>query len=127
MHQCVKCGTLHEDVSNEILKGCKCGGKLFFFIKKENLKEAERVQENLTEKDKQEIEKDVMDIIGIKESDDYPVILDLESIKVLKPGRYDIDLVHLFKKAPLVYKLDEGKYFVDIATTFEMEKKNEDK
>ena len=99
---------------------------LFFFVKNSKLKEAQKIQQNLTDKDKQEIEKDVLDIIGIKD-DDYPVILDLESIKILKPGRYDIDLVHLFKGMPLVYRLEEGKYYVDIATTFEMERKNEDK
>ena len=40
-HQCVRCGAIYEDGAGEILKGCKCGGKLFFYIKKDKLKEAE--------------------------------------------------------------------------------------
>jgi len=40
--------------------------------------------------------------------------LDIEAIRVLKPGQYELDLVHLFKGEPLVYKLEEGKYVVDL-------------
>jgi len=38
-HQCIKCNTLYKDGASEIMKGCSCGGKLFFFIKKEKLDE----------------------------------------------------------------------------------------
>ena len=50
-HQCVRCNTFHEDGSEQILKGCECGGKLFFYIKKEKL-EKKKVLE-----DKQAIQK----------------------------------------------------------------------
>ena len=123
MHQCVKCGTLHDDGSQDLLKGCSCGGKFFFFIKKEHLEEAKEITENLSDKEKDQIKKDVLDIVGLDFVDDNPVILDLESIKVMKPGKYDIDLIHLFKGMPLVYRLEEGKYIIDIASSFQMEKK----
>jgi len=122
-HQCVKCGSLHGDGSPELLKGCTCGGKFFFFIKKEHLEEAKELTENLSDKEKDQIKKDVLDIVGLESVDDNPVILDLESIKIMKPGKYDIDLVHLFKGMPLVYRLEEGKYIIDIASSFQMEKK----
>lgn len=122
-HQCVKCGSLHGDGSPELLKGCTCGGRFFFFIKKENLEEAKELTENLSDKEKDQIKRDVLDIVGLNSVDDNPVILDLESIKVMKPGKYDIDLVHLFKGMPLVYRLEEGKYIIDIASSFQMEKK----
>ena len=93
MHQCVKCGTLHDDGSQDLLKGCSCGGKFFFFIKKEHLEEAKEITENLSDKEKDQIKKDVLDIVGLDSVDDNPVILDLESIKVMKPGKYDIDLI----------------------------------
>jgi len=123
MHQCVKCGTLHNDGSQDLLKGCTCGGKFFFFIKKEHLEEAKDITENLSDKEKDQIKKDVLDIVGLDFVDDNPVILDLESIKVMKPGKYDIDLIHLFKGMPLVYRLEDGKYIIDIASSFKMEKK----
>ncbi|MBS3143917.1 hypothetical protein J4446_03535, partial [Candidatus Woesearchaeota archaeon] len=30
-HQCVRCGNMYEDGSEEILKGCSCGSRFFFF------------------------------------------------------------------------------------------------
>ena len=48
-------------------------------------------------------------------------MLDLESIRVLKPGQYELDLVHLFRKQPLVYKLAEGKYVIDLPEIFKAE------
>ena len=128
-HQCVRCNTFYEDGSKEILTGCtNCGGKFFFFIKKEKLKQAEKEVENLTKKEKDQIEKDVYDLIGAERDEEKPVVLDIESIKILKPGKYEIDLVSLFRKQPLIYKLEEGKYFIDIIESFKniKEKKQED-
>jgi predicted nucleic acid-binding Zn-ribbon protein len=50
------------------------------------------------------------------------VVLDLESIRILKPGQYELDLVHLFRKQPLIYKLAEGKYLIDLPETFKEER-----
>ena len=116
-HQCVRCSTLYEDGSNEIIKGCSCGGRLFFYIKKEKLEEARQVTDNinLTEEDKKQMEKDVFDLVGHDIDTEQPVILDLESIRVAQPGKYELDLVHLFKGEPLIFKLEDGKYMIDIA------------
>ncbi len=114
-HQCVRCGKIYEDGDRAILEGCRvCGGRLFFYLKKEHLKESEELQKKLTKKEKQEMERDILDMVGAKKKDDKPVVLDFESIRVLKPGKYEIDLVHLFKKEPLVYKLSDGKYIIDL-------------
>ena len=122
-HQCVRCNIFYEDGSKELLKGCTCGGKLFFFIKQKKLDEHKKeIDLNLTDNDKVQIEKDIYDMIGV-ESSDAPVILDMESIRVVKPGKYEVDLVHLFKGEPLVFKLSDGKYIIDIAETFRRLKK----
>ncbi|MAG15531.1 hypothetical protein CMO88_00560 [Candidatus Woesearchaeota archaeon] len=122
-HQCVKCNTFYEDASEEILKGCNCGGKLFFYIKKEKIQKAKNVVINLSEQEKEQIEEDVFDIVGADKKND-PVVLDIEAIRVQKPGKYELDLVTLFKGDPLVYKVGEGKYIVDIIRSFgELEKK----
>jgi hypothetical protein len=126
-HRCVRCGTLYQDGSEEILKGCSCGAKLFFFVKKKDMEQADEIIENLTPKEKEQIENDVYDIIGVKREEDRPVVLDLESIKILKPGKFEVDLVNLFNKDhPLVYKLSEGKYVIDIAESFMRERQKED-
>ncbi|MBS3108262.1 hypothetical protein J4409_00150 [Candidatus Woesearchaeota archaeon] len=123
-HQCVRCNKLYSDGSEEILKGCECGGKFFFFIKQKHLEEAKEITINLTEEDKKQIEEDVLDIIGIKD-DEAPVILDLESIRVLEPGKYELDLVELFKGKPLVYRVEDGKYIIDIVSSFRINKEKE--
>ena len=120
-HQCVRCNIFYEDGANELLKGCPCGGKLFFFIKKEKLEEMRKVTEDikLTEKDRIQIEEDVFDLVGSEVDREQPVILDLEAIRILKPGKYELDLVHMFKKDPLIFKLEEGKYMIDLIESFD--------
>ena len=118
-HQCVRCGTIYDDGSSDILKGCSCGARLFFFVKKDAIKKAEEITKKLTPTEKEVIERDVLDIVGeerIKE--DQPIILDFESIRVVEPGKFELDLVHLFKKDPLIYKVGDGKYIIDLPTTF---------
>jgi len=122
-HQCVRCSKLYEDGSREILTGCTCGGRFFFFMKNKSVEEAKEITRKLTVEDKQQMERDALDLIGDKTKEenkiDYPVVLDLESIRVKQPGKFEIDLVDLFKGEPLVYKLSDGKYVIDLASTFE--------
>ena len=95
-HQCVRCNTFYDDGAQEIIKGCSCGGKLFFYVRNEALKKAETQVAKLSKEDKKQIEKDVFEIIGDNPDKDSAVVLDLESIKVLKPGKFELDLVYLF-------------------------------
>jgi len=122
-HQCVRCGTLYKDDAQELLKGCSCGGKFFFYMKKKDVEEAKKITTNLSEEEKVQIEKDVVGIIGEKIEDDKPIILDLESIRLRKPGQYDLDLTKLFEGKPLVYKVEDGKYLIDIISSFKKIKK----
>jgi predicted nucleic acid-binding Zn-ribbon protein len=117
-HQCVKCNAIYEDAANEILKGCsKCGGKFFFFVRKESLDKVRKAAASLSTEDKVKMEQDVREIIGDYSEDDA-VVLDMESVNMSEPGKFELDLVKLFKGDPVVYKLDEGKYIIDVATTF---------
>ena len=102
---------------------------MFFYIKKKDIEYGKELLTNLTEEDKINIEKDVAEVLEIRnETDDAPVVLDLESIRVVKPGKFEIDLVHLFKKDPLIIKLEEGKYMIDLPQAFKKAKEdNEEK
>jgi predicted nucleic acid-binding Zn-ribbon protein len=125
-HQCVRCNTFYDDGNEAILKGCSCGAKLFFFIRKERLEQIKKAAEEappVSEDERKQIESDVFDVLGVKEPDE-PVVLDLESVRVLKPGKYEIDLVQLFKGEPLIFKLADGKYIIDIAETFRRMRKD---
>lgn len=129
-HQCVRCNRTYPDGSAELLHGCNCGGKFFFFVKEAaNIPKAEKIVKKLTNDDKKQIEKDVLEIVGEPENHKKPVILDIEAIKVLKPGKYELDIKGILKGKPLVYKIDEGKYIIDVASTFaakELEIKEDD-
>jgi len=136
----VHCGKVFPDGSKELLIGCTCGSHFFYFIKKEyydqltkKLKEEVSAEvskevsgikttlEEINKVDKEKMEKDVREIIGVSEQEEIPVILDLESIRVIKPGKFEIDVVNLFnKKRPLIYKLEEGKYIIDLASTLKL-------
>ena len=122
-HQCVRCNKFYEDDAKEILKGCLCGARLFFYIKKERLEESKKITENLTKEEKKEVEKDVLDLVDLDMAKEKPIVLDLESIKIMKPGKYELDLVRMFKGEPLIFKLEEGKYIIDIPESFKKIKK----
>lgn len=117
-HQCVRCNTIYSDGANEILKGCQCGARLFFYIKKQHLEEGKKLLTNLTPEEKIQVEEDVNELIGLEKEPETPVVLDLESIRILKPGKYELDIVHIFKKDPLIFKLEEGKYMIDLPQAF---------
>ncbi len=120
-HQCTRCGEIYLDASEELLKGCNCGSRFFYYIKQEKLdklkREVREVMVELEKADKDQIEKDIRELTGMDEKPDEPVILDLESVKVIKPGKFEIDIVSLFSKnRPLIYKLGEGKYIIDLSS-----------
>jgi len=117
-NQCVHCGKIYDDAAPELLKGCSCGSHFFFFVRKKQLEELKEKTIELKDLDKKQVEQDVREMIGLEEEKDVPVILDLESIRTIGPGKFEIDLVNLFtKKRPLIYKLEEGKYIIDLAST----------
>jgi len=122
-HQCVHCSKIYPIASKELLEGCnECGGHFFFYIRDEQL---EKIKENPSEaleipaEEKKKIERDIRDMAGIEE-ESAPVILDLESVRIIGDGKFEIDVVNLFnKKRPLIYKLEEGKYIIDLASTLQ--------
>jgi len=119
-HQCVRCSKIIPTGSKELLDGCaNCKSHFFFYVREEQLA---RIRDNpivIPEEEKDQIEKDVREMAGITE-EDSPVILDLESVRVTGSGKFEIDIVNLFnKKRPLIYKLEEGKYIIDLASTLQ--------
>ncbi|MBS3071130.1 hypothetical protein J4407_02410 [Candidatus Pacearchaeota archaeon] len=123
-HQCVRCSKIIPVGSKEILEGCdNCKGHFFFYIKDEHLKkiqenkaEAEISPVSLPKEEKTKIEKEIREIAGMP-NEEIPIILDIESINVTAPGKYEIDIVNLFRRdRPLIYKIEEGKYIIDLSS-----------
>ncbi len=118
-YKCIHCSKTYEDGSEQVLKGCEsCGRKFFFYIRKDQLDKIKEVEESgieLKEIEKKQIEQDVREISGF-EDEETPVFLDFESVKVIKPGKYLVDVSNLFStEKPRIYKLEDGKYIIDLS------------
>lgn len=126
-HQCVHCGKIYPVASKALLEGCeKCGSHFFFYIREDQVEKIKKSPIEIPSEEKKKIEEDIREMAGITQ-EDVPVILDFESIRVTSPGKFEIDLVNLFnKKRPLIYKLEEGKYIIDLASTLNQDKLDEE-
>ena len=124
-HQCVHCSKIIPVASKELLEGCgECKGHFFFYIREEQLEKLKEEPIEIPEEEKSKVEKDIRDMAGIPD-ETTPVILDIESVRVLGEGKYEIDIVNLFsQKKPVIYKLAEGKYMIDLSSI--KVKKNEE-
>ncbi len=72
---------------------------------------------DIPEKEKTRVEEDIREMVGIAD-EQTPVILDVESIRVTGEGKFELDIAKIFRKdRPLIYKLEEGKYIIDLAST----------
>lgn len=122
VHRCIHCSEIYPDGARQMLEGCsKCGSRFFFYLSEDKLRQINKdkgeIFPDLTAEDKEHIESDVREITGIEEID-APVILDLETIQITSPGKYLLDIPNLFNKdRPLVYKLEDGKYIIDLSST----------
>ena len=115
-HQCTKCGEIYPAGNKAIIQGCeKCDSHFFFYIRDEQLKKIMENPIELPEKERMKIESDIRDLAKI-EDEATPVILDIESIRVISPGKYEIDVVNLFNKdRPIIFKIGDGKYIIDLS------------
>ncbi|MCK9299209.1 Zn-ribbon domain-containing protein [Methanoculleus sp. YWC-01] len=114
-HKCTQCGREFEDGSTVILKGCpSCGGKKFLYIR-----EAERHDDVLKEKTIDEIARDtgedVLEVKPDRRNEEIEVFERIESIRILSPGSYELNIEKLARSDEVVVGLEkEGKYVVDI-------------
>ena len=115
-NKCTKCGKIHPDNADYLMDGCdQCGCKFFFYIRNDMLEKLEKQIEKLSKREISEIERDVRSILPGTIDKDESVALDLEAIRVMKPGKYLIDLTTLFTQRPIVIKIGPGKYKLDLS------------
>ena len=116
-NKCTMCGKVHPDDAKYLLEGCdSCGNKFFFYVREEHLEQVEEETKSLTRSEIKEIEEDVRDIIPEEAKKDDTVVLDLEAIRIIKPGKYMIDVTTLFNQRPVVIRVGSGRYEIDLST-----------
>ncbi|RLG16782.1 hypothetical protein DRN62_02980 [Nanoarchaeota archaeon] len=116
-HICVRCGREYPDGAKELLEGCPCGSHFFYYVREGNLEKWRKQVPRMTKEEAKQVERDIKSIIGLKETEEVPIILDIETIRVEKPGKYLIDLTKLFSgERPVIYKIRDGKYYIDLSS-----------
>lgn len=123
-HKCTKCGREFKDGTTDILKGCpSCGGKKFLYIKPGDV-HRDVLEEKKIEDLVREREESVVEVRG--GGDEKVEIYErIESIRVLNPGSYELNLEKLSKSDEMVMQMGkDDKYIVDLIS---MTKQDPDK
>jgi predicted nucleic acid-binding Zn-ribbon protein len=126
-HKCTQCGREFKDGTTEILKGCpSCAGKKFLFVRESDRHRdvlEEKSIENLAEETKEEIlevEAEPNRHVEVRER--------IESIRVINPGSYELNIEKLAESDEVVVKMGkEEKYVVDIISMMKSKKKDKGK
>jgi len=114
-HICARCGKEYPDASEEVLKGCVCGNTSFFYqrshVPGECKKETPCNHSNPEEK-------------RMNTSQERTDDISLESVRIIRPGEYDINLIQMAKSPDRVIKIGtEGEYRLDLYSMVRKKKK----
>ncbi len=92
-HKCTKCGKIYPDGDMRLLNGCECGNNRFIYIPKEKREKKEVVDEIREEYSK----------------------MGIESIRIIAPGQYEINIEKLLSGEGIVIALQEnGRYVIHL-------------
>jgi len=140
-HKCPRCEKIFEDGAEVILSGCpNCGWNKFLYVKdmepEEEAKEKEvQVQPEIVDSVEEDIPaeqfiREIDDIIGIGHQEREGVEEEgerVESVRILGPGSYELNLNSLFERDEIVMAIkQDGTYAVDLASAFRKKKKKND-
>lgn len=101
-HRCTKCGKEYKDGDARILNGCECGNNKFLYVPKV----------------KREVKKEVEEIKKEFKG------MGIESVRIIAPGQYEINLEKIFSRDEIVIALQEdGRYVIHLPSLLKKRKK----
>lgn len=117
-HRCMNCGREYTEDDEELVEGCACGSNLFLY--EQNAESDEPAQDDV---DEDEVMQEIDDYLSsIKDNEpgagDANIRFDLQSIRVLEEGVYEIDLKKLLDEVPLIVEVKDGNYHLHLASVF---------
>ena len=117
-HKCTKCNEIFKDGESCILNGCpNCEGKKFMYVPSEPLKSKEDKGSSIKEiatDGAESPKKSKPDIAGKR----------VESIRILEPGSYELNINSILERDELVMAIkEEGKYEIYFPSMFKKKKR----
>lgn len=137
-HRCTRCGTIFEDGDSVILSGCpSCGWNKFLYVKKElegleNQGRAALEEQKLDlEASLDEVVRNIDEALASEEKDREQQSENetkteeerVESVRILGPGSYELNLDSLLERKELVMAIrEEGSYALHLPSVFNQQK-----
>ncbi len=141
-HKCTKCESVFKDGAAIILNGCpKCGWNKFLYVRDETTAPPEKTEmpAGSIPPAASKFIKEVDELLGNKAVPPQPVSKELkvetkpeevgervESVRILSPGSYELNLDSIMKRDEIVMALKEdGTYVVHLPSIFQKKKHHE--
>jgi predicted nucleic acid-binding Zn-ribbon protein len=140
-HKCTRCEGVFRDGAAIILNGCpKCGWNKFLYVKDEftsPVVSGEKTAETQIPPAASQFIKEVDELLGNKQEHPEPkeskvenkieeVGDRVESVRILSPGSYELNLDSIMKRDEIVMALKEdGTYIVHFPSVFQKKKHHE--
>jgi predicted nucleic acid-binding Zn-ribbon protein len=132
-HKCTRCENIFKDGAVAILNGCpNCGWNKFLYVRDESEPEIETVSEHdeqhpakkfVKEIDEFLVDQDI-EVKKITESDQEPESDRIESVRILGPGSYELNLDALLERKEIILAIKEdGSYIVHLPSVFNAKRK----
>ncbi len=136
-HKCTRCESIFKDGAAIILNGCpKCGWNKFLYVKDERTAEKMEIPAGSIPPAASKFIKEVDDILGNKPAPAQPELKGtkvetkpeeigsrVESVRILSPGSYELNLESLLDREEIVMALKEdGTYIVHLPSVFQKKK-----
>jgi predicted nucleic acid-binding Zn-ribbon protein len=140
-HRCTRCGTIFEDGDSVILSGCpSCGWNKFLYVKKE-LEGSENQGRPALEEQKLDLESSLDEVVrsidealaseqeNKKQEPEVETKTEeerVESVRILGPGSYELNLDSLLERKELVMAIrEEGSYALHLPSVFNQQKERQ--
>ncbi len=133
-HKCTRCENIFRDGAAIILNGCpKCGWNKFLYVKDEQTVDQQVISRDAIPPAATQFIKEVDELLGNNPSHVVKEILEdkkkeeigerVESVRILSPGQYELNLDSIMKRNEIVMALKEdGTYIVHLPSVFQKKK-----
>ena len=126
-HKCTRCGAVFPSGDMRILEGCpKCGWNKFLYVPEKTLSEVETEHAQREEESPVDLlVRDVGEFISKTETTTPEAEKRIESVRVVQPGSYELNLEMLLKRKEIVIAVHEnGRYLLHVPSVFGPKKKS---